>query len=221
MTRLTTRQISALKKQGRYLDGNGLHVLVGAGGAKSFVYRYMLRGKSHDVGLGPVEHVTLADARAEAHRLREIKRSGGDSLAVKRQERHQRQPSTAPLMRDFAEERIATWEKGWSNEKHKHWLRKAAERTNDAVSDAIGRITSAECANYFANAGYAPTSDSSRSSSAPQASARRETARRRREASRRSACCCAPARASGRYRSRPAAHQHSGRQDRSAGSACH
>jgi len=44
--------------------------------------------------------------------------------------------------------------------KLKHWLRNAAERTVDAVCDAIGRIldtvTSVECANYFTNAGYAP-----------------------------------------------------------------
>ena len=42
--------------------------------------------------------------------------------------------------------------------KLKHCLRKAAKRTTDAVCDAIGHIlatvTSAECANYFANAGY-------------------------------------------------------------------
>jgi transposase len=44
--------------------------------------------------------------------------------------------------------------------KLKHWLRKAAQPTTDAVCHAIGRIldtvSSAECANYFANAGYAP-----------------------------------------------------------------
>ena len=43
--------------------------------------------------------------------------------------------------------------------KLKHWLRKAAARTTGAVCDAIGpildTITPAECANYFANAGYA------------------------------------------------------------------
>jgi putative transposase len=42
--------------------------------------------------------------------------------------------------------------------KLKHWLRKAARRTTDAVSNAIARIledvTPAECSNYFANAGY-------------------------------------------------------------------
>ena len=45
--------------------------------------------------------------------------------------------------------------------KLKHWLRKAAKRTVEAVYNAIGPIldtvTSAECANYFVNAGYDQT----------------------------------------------------------------
>src|SRR6476660_7577314 len=44
--------------------------------------------------------------------------------------------------------------------KLKHWLRNAAGRSVDAVSNAIGHIlgtvTTDECANYFANAGYSP-----------------------------------------------------------------
>ena len=42
--------------------------------------------------------------------------------------------------------------------KLKHWLRKAAQRTTEAVYNAIGPIldtvSAAECANYFENAGY-------------------------------------------------------------------
>jgi len=45
--------------------------------------------------------------------------------------------------------------------KLKHWLREAARRTIDDLYEAIGPIlatlTSKECANYFANAGYDPT----------------------------------------------------------------
>ena len=44
--------------------------------------------------------------------------------------------------------------------KFKHWLRKAAKRTTEAVYQAIGPIlktVSPECANYFANAGYDQT----------------------------------------------------------------
>ena len=42
--------------------------------------------------------------------------------------------------------------------KLKHWLRKAAARTSDAVCQAVAEILDnvnpSECANYFANAGY-------------------------------------------------------------------
>jgi len=42
--------------------------------------------------------------------------------------------------------------------KLKHWLRKAAKRTTDAVCDAIAHIldtvTADECSNYFTSAGY-------------------------------------------------------------------
>jgi transposase len=45
--------------------------------------------------------------------------------------------------------------------KLKHLLRKAAERTREAVCDAVGRIlntiSAAECENYLVNAGYART----------------------------------------------------------------
>jgi transposase len=44
--------------------------------------------------------------------------------------------------------------------KLKHWMRKAAARTPDAVCDAIAHIleaiTASECANYLTKAGYAP-----------------------------------------------------------------
>ena len=45
--------------------------------------------------------------------------------------------------------------------KLKHWLRKAAMRTTEAVCNAIAPIlesvTPNECSNYFANAGYTQT----------------------------------------------------------------
>lgn len=44
--------------------------------------------------------------------------------------------------------------------KLKHWLRKAAKRTKDAICNALGcildTVSADECANYFTNAGYEP-----------------------------------------------------------------
>jgi transposase len=45
--------------------------------------------------------------------------------------------------------------------KLKHWLRKAARRTVEAICQVIAQtlntVISAECRNYFVNAGYEPT----------------------------------------------------------------
>lgn len=39
-------------KPGRHADGGGLHLLVKDSGARSWVFRYMLHGKTRDIGLG-------------------------------------------------------------------------------------------------------------------------------------------------------------------------
>lgn len=52
-------------KPGRHADGGGLHLLVKDSGARSWVYRFMLNGKSHDVGLGA--------AAASPKRLRSLR----------------------------------------------------------------------------------------------------------------------------------------------------
>ena len=57
---------------------------------------------------------------------------------------HQRPPDLNPIEQVFA--------------KLKHYLRKAAARTQDAVCAEIGRLLTTykpeECANYFRNSGY-------------------------------------------------------------------
>ena len=50
-------------KPGRHADGGGLHLLVKESGARSWVYRFMLNGKSRDIGLGPAgpDGISLAN----------------------------------------------------------------------------------------------------------------------------------------------------------------
>ncbi len=72
---------------GRHADGNGLYLHVDDSGAKRWVLRTVIRGKRHELGLGGLSLVSLAEAREEAIRLRKIARKGGDPLAERRQER--------------------------------------------------------------------------------------------------------------------------------------
>ncbi len=59
-------------KPGRHADGGGLHLLVKESGARSWVYRFMLSGKSRDIGLGAAgpDGISLADARDARDALR-------------------------------------------------------------------------------------------------------------------------------------------------------
>lgn len=69
-------------KPGRHADGNGLHLLVKESDARSWVYRFMLDGKSRDVGLGAAgrDGISLADARDARDALRFKVKAGIDPL---------------------------------------------------------------------------------------------------------------------------------------------
>lgn len=116
---------------GRHTDGGGLQLLVKQSGAKSWVFRYMLNGKAHDIGLGAAGEygISLAKARDLAAELRVKVKAGIDPLA----ERHKRAAETLAAtqaaqiagisFRDVAEAHIAANEASWRNDKHRQQWR--------------------------------------------------------------------------------------------------
>ncbi len=71
-------------ESGRYADGNGLHLHVDPSGARRWVQRLVIRGRSRGLGLGSYTLVSLAEARELALANRKLARAGGDPLAAKR-----------------------------------------------------------------------------------------------------------------------------------------
>ncbi len=96
---------------GRHGDGRGLYLYVKASGARSWVLRYQVMGKRHDLGLGAYPEVTLAMARNRALEARRMINEGVDPIAKKRQA----QPKT---FKDAALELIESKRPGWKNAKH-------------------------------------------------------------------------------------------------------
>lgn len=96
---------------GRHGDGRGLFLYVKASGARSWVLRYQVMGKRHDLGLGAYPEVTLAMARERALQARRMIQEGEDPIAKKRQA----QPKT---FKDAALELIESKRPGWKNAKH-------------------------------------------------------------------------------------------------------
>src|SRR5690348_2433253 len=111
-------------------DGKGLLLRVSATGGKSWIYRYKVAGKAHDVGLGAFDPadkstglgrhgdgLTLGQARDRARELRMARRDGNDPLAMRRQQIAVAAPPPAlavPTFKQAAERWIDYQEAGWS-----------------------------------------------------------------------------------------------------------
>jgi integrase len=101
-------------------DGRGLYLKVQPGGARSWLLRYQIAGKVHDLGLGSYPEIGLADARGRALAARRVKAEGRDPLAARRAEREAKRIEDARLItfRDCAARYIDAHAAGWRNAKH-------------------------------------------------------------------------------------------------------
>ena len=70
--RLTVLKISKITKRGRYPDGDGLYLQVSKWGTKSWLLRYMLKGRARAMGLGSLQDVGLSEARERARQARKL-----------------------------------------------------------------------------------------------------------------------------------------------------
>jgi Arm DNA-binding domain len=88
---------------------------------KSWVFRYAYNGVKHDMGLGSLELVTLAEARDKALLCRKLLLDGIDPLEERRSKRTQALLSTAGKVtfRTCAERYIKAHAAGWRNGKHR------------------------------------------------------------------------------------------------------
>lgn len=114
-------------KPGRHADGAGLHLLVKESGSRSWVYRFMLKGKSRDIGLGAAcpNGISLSDARDLASGLRLKVKAGVDPLSERRRTASEALASAQAAQiaritfRAVAEAYIAANEASWRNAKHR------------------------------------------------------------------------------------------------------
>ncbi len=132
-------------KPGRHADGGGLHLLVKKAGARSWVYRFMLKGKARDIGLGAAagpEAISLAAARDKAAALRLQVKAGVDPLA----ERHRKGAEALAAaqaawiagitFKAVAEAYIAANEGSWRNPKHRQqWGNTLASYVYPVIGD--------------------------------------------------------------------------------------
>jgi integrase len=118
--KLTALAVSQARRRGYYGDGGGLFLQVGAGGSKSWVFRFRDNGRLREMGLGPLHTVGLSEARRRAQECRRARLDGKDPIEARKAERLQSRLAAARAMtfRDAAERYIAAHRAGWRNPKH-------------------------------------------------------------------------------------------------------
>ena len=117
MGSLTATAVKAARAPGRYGDGDGLFLLVGKSGGKSWMVRVQKDGRRRDIGLGSASKVPLKLARERAITIREQIEAGIDPVAERRK------AAGIPTFREAAALVHAEHKASWKNAKHRaQWL---------------------------------------------------------------------------------------------------
>jgi integrase len=155
--RLSIRQVQTARPKGdrraaMFADGGNLYLqaTINKKGeiSRSWVFRYEYLGQRHDVGLGPLHTVGLADARAKAKAkrlqllddidpLEAIERARAEQLSRRAEQ------ARAMTFRDCFEKCLASHEDGWKNAEHRRQWRTSIEQDvlpviGDLAVDDIG-----------------------------------------------------------------------------------
>ena len=88
VNQLTARKVDAIKRAGLYADGFGLYLQVIGTGAKTWIFRYSLKKRRRDMGLGSAKLVSLAEAREKAFEARRKVKEGVDPIEERRTALH-------------------------------------------------------------------------------------------------------------------------------------
>ena len=118
--KLTVLTISRARRDGRYGDGGGLYLQVD-GGSKSWLFRYKRGEQTHYMGFGPVDMVSIDEARARALECRKLLHAGLNPVAAREAERAKRQLEAARTLTFDAcvDAYLKAHKAGWRNPKHR------------------------------------------------------------------------------------------------------
>jgi integrase len=144
---LTVQAVSRLHTPGKYLDGNGLWLVVDAPNRRYWHYRYQSEGRQRTISFGSADLVSLAQAREVHLEARKLVARGVDPLDARRTGETIRADVTVKreTFAFAAEEYLAAHEAGWKHPKHRQQWRNTLATTYAAIGDVpIGRIDTSD-----------------------------------------------------------------------------
>jgi integrase len=131
--RLSAVKVAKLKGPGYYADGGNLYFRVAppprgkpdgssqTNGARGWIFRFALGGRTRDMGLGAYPDISLAAARDLAAKCRAMVKEGVDPIERRRADRAAQRIASAKNLTfdECARAYIESHEAGWHNAKHR------------------------------------------------------------------------------------------------------
>lgn len=140
MGKLNALSIQRATEPGLYSDSNGLYLQISRSGAKSWIFRFMMNKRARAMGLGPIQLVSLAEARMKALECRKLLLNGIDPIDKRTSERQQLalEAAKAITFDQCATAYIEAHKASWKNEKHLQQWRNTLETY---ASPKIGKLS--------------------------------------------------------------------------------
>src|SRR5437016_1494136 len=123
--KLSAVKVQRLKAPGYYADGGNLYFRIAEGGARGWIFRFRMHGRTRDAGLGSFPTISLAQARRQASKFREMVASGVDPIERRKADRTAARIATAKALTfdECATAYITAHEAAWRNAKHRQqWI---------------------------------------------------------------------------------------------------
>jgi hypothetical protein len=136
MGKLTAIAIKTAMGTGTLHDGEGVRLQMRGIGKGSWIFRFQLKGRTREMGLGTYPEVTLAEARQKAADARKLTRAGIDPIEARKTADREAGTARRPTFEQAAEELIKAKEKGWGNPKTAYRWR---ARLRDYAFPIIGK----------------------------------------------------------------------------------
>jgi integrase len=118
---LTALKVTHFCEPGMYADGGGLFLQVAKGGGRSWVYRYMIAGRSREMGIGSATTITLAEARNRRDDAKRQRDQGTDPIEQRKHKKAKAHLDAVRSMtfREAASAYIDANKVAWRNAKHR------------------------------------------------------------------------------------------------------
>ena len=141
--KLTARRVETAPP-GKHEDGDGLRLVVSKAGSRRWVFRFMLTGRSREMGLGADPQVSLAEAREEAAHHRKILQGGRDPIE-QRETKRRVEAEKVPTFTQTAARYIRAHRRGWKNAKHqRQWVSTLKTYARPVIGDKPVDVVSTE-----------------------------------------------------------------------------